>query len=292
MGEASDRPLISNRPPDLLYRYRSLGTDYFFEEVRRALRGEVYLSPFVNMNDPFEALPINEKSSLRELKIVINRVKKKHGRHALITGRNVDFSKFPDRRDRVQLRKKLGNPLNIARVCDKTIETIVKKNRNKCLACFSEVNDSLLMWSHYTSGHRGYVFEYEFDEDAVLEHRPALVPLKVKYTEERPVLRGVELLEFAARSAIGADEEISDRVLDALSLTKSSDWSYEQEWRVVSTSGGGYSSIEALKLVGIIAGSGVTDEHLSVVREIVGDQIRVRRAILNPKEFSLIVIDT
>lgn len=83
--------------------------------------------------------------------------------------------------------------------------------------CFSEVNDSQLMWSHYADNHRGFVVEFDechpyFTQRGVSQDELWQLH-KVKYSDHRPQTTAIEL-DF-----------------DAIFLTKHSSWSYECEWR-------------------------------------------------------------
>lgn len=83
----------------------------------------------------------------------------------------------------------------------------------------SEKPDSLLMWSHYTADHRGFVIEFDGTHNFFWQPRTENDELRhlrrVEYTEERPSGTFLEL---------GAE---------GLFLTKSSHWSYEKEWRIL-----------------------------------------------------------
>lgn len=81
--------------------------------------------------------------------------------------------------------------------------------------CLSERKDSLMMWSHYSNSHRGICLGF----DASSEGEWFGLASPVRYLDRLP------RIEF---------EQDSDRgsVYYASALSKSSDWSYEKEWRV------------------------------------------------------------
>jgi hypothetical protein len=80
----------------------------------------------------------------------------------------------------------------------------------------SERRDNPLMWAHYADGHRGFVVGFDAahpyfqDSDGMFGK-----PLKVRYCTSRPTLSSLE------------------QDVENLYLTKSIDWAYEQEWRVL-----------------------------------------------------------
>lgn len=113
-------------------------------------------------------------------------------------------------------------------------------------ACFSEKNDSILMWSHYSSKHAGFCIEYD----------TTLIPeliwtflFPVAYTKtlyDASLLRlGImkeKLLKdyknSLSRSLIAYLDSISDDYFVNICLNptlfKSKEWEYEAEWRLCS----------------------------------------------------------
>jgi hypothetical protein len=86
--------------------------------------------------------------------------------------------------------------------------------------CLSERYDSLLMWAHYASDHRGFIVEVDgahawFNRRQLLpEVGEVGVVRKVTYSNERPIT----FLKHAPTNVF---------------LVKGKDWTYEQEWRIV-----------------------------------------------------------
>lgn len=73
------------------------------------------------------------------------------------------------------------------------------------------------MWAHYADNHRGVCVRFDLGKDE--EISDMLFP--VEYSEEYPKLNFIEVYTF------GNFEE--------LYLTKSNEWKYEDEWRIVRT---------------------------------------------------------
>jgi hypothetical protein len=89
--------------------------------------------------------------------------------------------------------------------------------QNRGVTCFSETNENLLMWSHYGDRYHGFCLEFRTDFEPFGKLR------KVEYVSKPPTLNTRD---------IGLNIEHS-HVIDKLYCTKSIDWSYEQEWRVI-----------------------------------------------------------
>ncbi len=83
----------------------------------------------------------------------------------------------------------------------------------KGVLALSSKNNNILMWSHYTFNHKGLCFGFEFDTDSIPK------PKRVKYQTHYDDIWGW----------LFTDEEIVDRIL----YSKSVDWEYEDEYRIV-----------------------------------------------------------
>ena len=89
--------------------------------------------------------------------------------------------------------------------------------------CVSETDGNLLMWSHYADNHRGAVVKFL---PLIEVASPLLIAQPVRYTNQMPRLSYSRLMNLA---------ELREFVLDQITLTKSSVWSYEKEWRIVAS---------------------------------------------------------
>ena len=89
--------------------------------------------------------------------------------------------------------------------------------RELLIRCFSEVNDSILMWSHYANSNKGICIEYDIED--IREHF-----YKVMYLEHPLQISESLQSEF--------NPGFDYRLLSAVS--KSVEWSYEKEWRLIS----------------------------------------------------------
>jgi len=87
------------------------------------------------------------------------------------------------------------------------------------VCCFSTAPDALLMWAHYSDSHRGICLEYEVDEETMQGQF-----MRVRYEDEVPTLDDIRA---------SADGTLEIKIEDEARtfLTKSPDWSYEQEFR-------------------------------------------------------------
>jgi Protein of unknown function (DUF2971) len=109
-----------------------------------------------------------------------------------------------------------------------TVSQLTAFRKLSKVCSFSEVNDSLLMWSHYANHHRGFCVEYSL-ESLGAEHffRKNLYP--VVYSKDlydlRPFMEGL---------TAGSREELKVMLPLVAMLHKFDGWGYEREWRLVS----------------------------------------------------------
>lgn len=88
--------------------------------------------------------------------------------------------------------------------------------------CVSETHDNSPMWSHYAEQHKGAVVRFL----PTVNDSPLSVAQKVRYTDEIPKFTSEELMD---------SKSLPMTAFTKLTLTKSNQWSYENEWRVVTT---------------------------------------------------------
>lgn len=87
-------------------------------------------------------------------------------------------------------------------------------NKNIRVSCFSERNDSILMWSHYASQHQGVCIEYDFTEAD-----------EIRYLIQ-PAFYSDSVFQ------LGTMEDLTSVSHLMSSLYKAKDWAYEAEWRL------------------------------------------------------------
>lgn len=139
--------------------------------------------------------------------------------------------------------------------CDATDSICRNVLGNSAVACFSEINDDFLMWSHYASGHSGVCLEFEVaeaSENTCSFPVESLVPIQGKillWTEELQRVKypsKLSMLPFYRFYSVFYDYGDVDLVnqsksrwhayargISDLFLEKLSPWSSEREWRIV-----------------------------------------------------------
>lgn len=127
--------------------------------------------------------------------------------------------------------------------------------KTKGVTCFSEINDDLLMWSHYGGKYRGMCLEFSTESEPFSKAR------QVNYVERPPSVTVRSLLV----------DKSFDPVAD-LFATKSRSWSYEREWRAIHSQAGTKYVYEPSTLTGVYFGPDVERQALEIVCLILAGQ--------------------
>jgi hypothetical protein len=94
----------------------------------------------------------------------------------------------------------------------------------------SEIPDGLLMWSHYTDSHKGFVIGFDstnkFFDQRKSSDDPIRRVMQVSYSKERPSFTG-----FSKKP----DESEQIKFANHMIMTKADVWAYEREWRMLQT---------------------------------------------------------
>ena len=159
--------------------------------------------------------------------------------------------------------------------------------RTTGVCCFSSKNDIDLMWAHYADSYCGVCVEYNIPDGEALSAVSSnpkyslmkIRPKKVIYTDTRPVVE-----------AFSMDDD-DTKFLNL--FTKSRQWEYECEWRMITPDYIGKVHHKSQFLTGIILGSRISDQDEKAVRSLVGrlaSRPIIYRARLNPQGYGLTIV--
>lgn len=113
------------------------------------------------------------------------------------------------------LNKTISNELRTLK------NTFEKFKTTTGITCFSEADDSLLMWAHYANNHSGICVEYELLE---INKQVGYSPVPVIYSDEKST--------FSSFTPKTVEQNTISAFIKSLT-SKSSEWSYEKEWRII-----------------------------------------------------------
>jgi hypothetical protein len=140
----------------------------------------------------------------------------------------------------------------------------------KGVTCFSESNESLLMWSHYAGRGQGICLEFD------TSFSPFEKVLKVDYPAEAPAI------DLTQPLLDGNFDQV-----DRLYCTKSIHWSYEREWRGIHAVANTSFTYDAKCLRAVYFGTEVERDLIDIICLILqGQNEYVRFFQASRKEFS------
>lgn len=217
--------------PIYLYKYRSLRTKKDEEHTSQILtHNEIYFAKCSEFNDPFDCrLHISFDANLPAYKAKLRQL-------------NPDLSEAEIDK---QTRKALQSE-NIKKQERKLNRDIYRISKNAGIFSVSAKRDNLLMWSHYADSHRGICIEFKTTDGKLfgcdLQH--------IDYDVNYPKLSIYDEpnVEFVKR-CVG---------------TKSSDWTYEEEWRIIYRETG-CQRFPSEELSGVILGAHISKRNKELV---------------------------
>lgn len=216
-----------------LCRYRSYDPNNPELTEQILVGNKLYMASALSFNDPFDCqIEMDFEATLEEKKRDLMQLFDKMAPHLSRKEKKLEIKRILkegllDKADYLQTLYSMTTSFNEA------VGTL----------CLSEVPDSILMWSHYADCHRGYCLIFE---------ATAYTPFfgyaqKVNYSRAYPY---VNHYRHTPRQQV-----------DALFLTKSENWAYEKEWRIINYDNGpGLYSFPEDKLLGVILGCQINDD--------------------------------
>lgn len=147
------------------------------------------------------------------------------------------------------------------------------------ISCFSEIVDSMLMWSHYADSHKGICIEYNYGS---LE--PGDLRRKLLY----PVIYSEELFDA---TTLLTDQKINAPLIALLAaIHKSPHWSYEKEWRLIIPGGiiQDDSLFSAAPVSAIYLGTRISDGDKELIRGVAAKKnVLVFQMRMQQRKFAL-----
>lgn len=253
---------------DSLFHYQHYSADYLRNTVERRLIRFARASEF---NDPWDCKPEffvpEDPERLRRLVEYMQRASEKHTPRVDPAERSARAQHF------------LSNPRELrAALTAASAEMWAQMDMRYRIFCLSAKSNSHLMWGHYADHHRGICLEFGVQTPSFSS------ATQVNYNAAYP--------EYALNS----DDDLSPF------YTKSSDWSYEEEYRLVAqeeahalASGtlmtrDGFFQFSEGSLLSIIIGASVTADVAREIRAIAETAaITVKKATRVPHRYELAI---
>jgi hypothetical protein len=189
-----------DKPPPVLYKYYSL--DEYTERVFK--NNEVYFQSPELFDDPFDS------------KIEFYYQGPRAERKRLLYEASKQYRPDLPRRFHLAVAKKARKTEWDRSEMPAGIQELFRDVRRRIgVFCLSAKDRDILMWSHYASKHAGFCLEFRTDNAFFARAQ------RVAYGKDRPRLNLLEPWEsLITKGAYGL-------------LTKSTAWTYEEEWRII-----------------------------------------------------------
>jgi len=229
--------------PPVIYKYTSFNT-YSLSNLKNA---QIYFNRPVDFNDPFDCSLYVESIDYEDDDII-----KLH--NDWVSNRLPDAPSPPP-----HLIKTVDSiedvPGDFINSVIKSAKEVAENKQQEYLydigcSCFSEVNDNLLMWSHYSDGHKGFCLEFDTSFD------PFKKAYEVEYSDSFPSLNLISIF---------LERKKSDRRAFVPLLTKYSCWEYEKEWRIFHREPRKLFTYEVDALKAVYFGASMVRSHLEII---------------------------
>jgi len=213
--------------PKYLYKYRTLNdfTDKIFTD------GTMWFSQSDSFNDPFDCRFVldNEFTQTEIIEFLKrNGIEDPDVLKSMIMELSTDRDKFPE-------------------ILQDSIKEVINKTG---MNCFSERNDSILMWSHYTNGHKGICLKFDIEKDTDFFTYTIKVQYKDNYTHV---------------NYIREEKNFINKVIGL----KCKDWSYEKEIRIIKLNKKGAVKFKKESLTEIIFGYNIEEKEIRRIKMLV-----------------------
>ena len=194
-----DHPLPETEGQTSLFKFSKIDMKQRDHLEDLFIHAKLYMALPAEFNDPFECLPVHTQPLTNE--------ELSQMRQDVIKRLKQEEPSLSS----ADLGKKATKIMKAFHAWDAT-----KVYRKLRICCFTKEIDNLLFWAHYADKHKGFCLEY------AATSFPISIAKKVKYSDSRP--------------EVSFPSPRDERAFQP-ALIKSSDWGYEDEYRITNVPG-------------------------------------------------------
>lgn len=230
------------------------------KRIKQLEEGKLYLSNPKKFNDPFDLrLSIQDISDrafeMDDFQKVINFIYQ----NELISKHYILNEKIENYIDCI-FSQSIFNPGDLGELCSMIKDHVLTFG----VQCFSLDCNIPLQWAHYSNSHTGFCIEYNFRKKDFVYENKGFATYDVSYTNKLP------------RVCISEVLLTPHQAIEKLLATKTLDWAYEQEIRIVNFEKQDQSvdMPTGLSIKSLIAGVNMCHDHLILLRQV-GEKLGV-----------------
>jgi hypothetical protein len=154
------------------------------------------------------------------------------------------------------------------------------------VSSFCEINDSIVMWSHYGGYHRGFCLEYDSARLALSLDIPGWL---------HPVRYNANLFDITKYLQASIQYQttggpISNSWAMIMACHKSPEWGYEREWRTVALDERDFFPVGPVSVILGARIDDLPDQKAALVAIATELRIPIKQAVLCPNRFELTVV--
>ncbi len=224
--ELINRGIAAGQFPRFLYKFFPIN-DYFIDEVKNSY---IWFSKPPDFNDPFDgSITLQWKATTEQYEVYLTKIA---------------IGRMSEEKIKESSRRMSQNP----EVAKAHLQDLVSKVMDRIgVTCLSEINDNILMWSHYANSHKGVCIQFDLGKMVSDDH----ILVRINYDDNYP------LHNFITQG------DNPTGLSKAVIGTKSSLWSYEREFRLISGVIG-RNSIQRDSVTQVIFGCRSTEERMII----------------------------
>lgn len=257
--------------PDSLYKYRAFDINGYWKDW---VCGIITYSSPLTFNDPYDCLLSCSDDAFNTLypKMIIDSLKTGKIKISTADKNRIKYSDTP-----LETAQKILANYNLHFVLEKFRKDFAPyaAQKNLLVACFSQINNSLLMWSHYAINHSGFCIEYDISK------LPSVYNLfPVVYDDRR---------ETITKEIVDNENFVFNPI-----VLKCTVWNYEQEWRLIipeknhdKNTVKKHDVKDTIKA--IYLGAKISEENEKQIRAIVPENVAIKKMRMRDNSYELYV---
>ena len=270
-----------------LFKFREVNTN----NLSALANNQLWFSSLNDFNDPFEGAHIKDhRINIDDFTNFECKVKEEIG----VEEYNIILSELE------LVDGKYTHTELFQKIAEHDLDKFINIVHNSKVICFSmedETKNPLtnnLMWSHYANGLRGFCLVFNGDKllkDLFKATTESMRPIIVEYKDEPNTLK---LKDFIHSEGLYNNSDINfvQKVTETIA-TKSTDWEYEKELRVMSLNQKSFHNYSPSSLKEIVIGEKMPEAERNLLLKIVsgvGKNILIKTARLRNNSYKIEIV--